>query len=621
MAMFKGDKLAKYIVDDLFKWFRDERSEQLEPQMRRNYDAFRGKYNSDALKKWRATEGNDWRSRVFVRLTKQKVFTYFNQVMAILLQDGKMPWDLEPSPIPQDRAGAVLNPDEAKRRSEGMKRQIDDDFTDARASRTMLSSGLEGAIYGYSWIRSPVMRPHAFMGVKFGVPGMQPLYFNEGTVQEFGRHSMAKQTRLRPVLEGPGVWNVFWDLETPDHQKGHGVILRDMMSKGRFLDLQDLPGYDAKTINELVSGLKATDDDTGEEDDSEGPIRERLNKRRRVIPVYTMYGRVPLKELQDQEKRSGQPIRGLNQRHEREVEIYTVCAGVNDVKVIRQPVLNPLTYRPMHLAKWQDLPHEPAGVGTPEDMEDSQMVMNGLTRAMLDNKAISSNLLLYWNPRFMAPGQNKSLYPGKAFEVEEGVDDVRQAMQFYSPPDNTRGTPDLINLFRDFADNETGVSRTQDGQLGPANRTAFEMAKVAEAGNKMVAGTLRNVDDGHVEPVVLGQYHYHMMTGRDESIKGDFKPVATGYQTFVNRNKTTQDLLGQLQLSLATEATMRFTKVLHFLRDIAKTNGLDPDRYYPSEEEEEVDKQIEMMVKMLPGVSGQGSPEGAAPVPVDGNDL
>jgi len=593
-------KLAKYIVDDLFQWFKDERSAQLEPQWRRNYDAFRGRYNSAALRKWKATEGHGWRSRVFVRLTKQKVVTGFNQVMSVMLQEGKIPWDIKPSPIPTNPAGIFLNPDIAKERCDMMRLQIKDDFAKAKADRVFMSSGLERALYGLSWLRGPVVRPFNGMSVSFGVPGLDQnqLYLSPEVLQQYGRHTVTPQTIQRPVVENPGVWNVFWDLENPDHNKGHGIVVRDMMSKGRFLALAGANGYDSAAIKRIADQFRS-DDDSGDDDDSFGPDREKFNKRKRVIPVYTFYGRVPRKYLLEYEEKDQSKIRGLSKKQDREVEIFCVVAKAKNCQVIRKPVINQLSYRNIYLAKWEDLPLEAGGVGIPENIEDSQMIINGLTRSMLDNKALSSNLLLYWNPRRLAPGQNKTLYPGKTFEVEEGTEDVRQAMQFYAPPDNTRGTPDMINLFRELSDHESGISRNMEGQFDSKDRrTAFEMSKIADAGNKMIGGTIRNTDEGHIAPLVTGFYHYHMITNPNEELKGDFTPVATGYQTFIDRAKRAQDVLSLMQVSLSTQFTAQFTKVLPFLRELARTRDLDPDTFYPTDKE--LTDQANEIAKFLP---------------------
>ena len=611
MAAIAENKLAKFIVDDLFDWFRSERNTLLEPQMRRNYDAFRGRYDSEALKRWKSTEGTDWRSKVFVRFTKQKVVTGFNQVMSIYLQGGDLPWDLTPSPIAQSASGRFLPAADAKARCSGMKLRIKDDFGHAKIVRKFMSSTMENCLYGFSWLRSPVLRPFARMGVEFAVPGAQYAY-PPAMVRQYGRHQLVRQNVSYPVIENPSVWNVFWDLETPDHQQGQGMIIRDMMSKGRLLDLMDVPGFDKTAIQQLYDEFATADDkiESADEDDSQGPVREQFNQRRRVIPVYSFYGRVPRKHLVGFEKTTGRQIRGLSRAEGREVEIYCVCAKGAHAVVLRPPVLNPLSYRPLHKATWESLPNEAGGLGIPEDMEDSQMIINGLTRAMLDNKALASNLMMFWNPRAMAPGQNKTLYPGKAFEVEEGVEDVRQALQFYSPPDNTRGIPDAINLFRDFADHETGLSRTMDGQMtDPGRRTAYEMSQMAESGNKLIGGVIRNTDEGQMEPIVTGHYHYHMLTNPDDSIKGDFSPVAKGFQSFQEKAKRGQNLRGLMQLSLSNQFTAQFTKVLPFLREIAAAHDLDPERYYPTDKE--LQEKSDGLTALLPNMSLQPMAAGA----------
>jgi len=591
------DKLARYIVDDLFKWFKDERSTLLEPQMRRNYDAFKGKYNSDSLKKWRATEGFDWRSKVFVRLTKQKVLAGFNNCMAALLQKGELPWDIAPTPISQTGDMTVIPPEEAALRCDRMKKNIHDDFSECHADRVFQGSTLETVLYGWSWLHGPVLRKRNRVAVNFGIPGMD-MFIPPRILQQYGRHSLAVVSDMKPAAENLPCWNVFWDLENPDHQAGHGIVYREMMSKGRFLDLADEPGYDAEAVKALAAQFSENNENSEDDDDSQGPIREQYSRRRRVIPVYFFYGRVPRKYLSDSKIESGSGSR--------EAEVFCVCAKAKTAVVIRKPVVNLMPYRPIYMAKWQGVPSESAGIGLPEDMEDSQMIINGLTRALLDNKALAANLLISWNPRKMAPGQNKTLYPGKVFEVDDSVENVQSAMQFFSPPDNTRSIPEQVEMFRQFADEETGIARTMEGQQGPKNRTAYEMAKMAEAGNKMIAGNIRNLDEGHIEPLVTAFYHWNMMTSPDESIKGDYTVSATGYQSYLEKEKRSQDIMALLQFSISNQFTAQFTKILPFLRELARSRDLDPDRFYPSDEE--LNQQTEELSRMLPKTPGAVPP-------------
>lgn len=594
------DKLAKYIVGDLFDWFKTERKNQLEDQMIRNYDAFRGKYDSAQLKKWRATEGKDWRSRVFVRITKQKTVAGFNQVAPIVIDGNNLRWDMTPSSIPEKMKGMRLPVEEAKARSALMKKQIKDDFIEGKITEPALSSVLEMALYGWGWIYGPVLRRKPVININFDVPGNTGLYFNPEIMAEYGRHSLSVNYEYKLMTENPGVWNVFWDLENADHNKGHGIIIRDMMSKGRLLDLADMPGYDKKVIQKIYDEYKGSKDSGGEEiNDSEAPSLEDFSKRKRVIPLSIFHGRVPRQYLREYQKKTGNEIRGLDFAGAREVEIQCVCiGGRRNPEVVKPPVINPLPYRRLHLAKWEELPGESKGVGVPENMEDSQMIVNGLMRAMLDNKALSSNLMAIMKPQNLAPGQNKSMYPGKIFEAHELVEDVRNAMYWWAPPDITGNTPKLIEMGKQFADEETGLPKTFEGQRLDSRTTAYEVAKITESGGKLVGGTVRNHDHGHTQPLVTAYYHWHMLANPDESIKGDYRPEAKGTQSYIEKVEKAQNILELFSLAVSSAASAQFTKVLEFLRQLASAKDLDPDKLFPTDEE--LQNNADEIARLLP---------------------
>ena len=286
MADSKTDRLATYIIDDLVDWMMQERRNLIEEQWRANDDAFRGRYDSSTLKKWKTSEGQGWRSKVFVRLTKQKVVTGYNNLLAVMMQNGRMPWDIEPTPIPEDMAGRMLPEPEAKARCERMKKQIRDNLDECRAESRYMTAAMVMALYGMSWIRGPVLRQRKVVQRQMSVPGFG-FEVSPELLSQYGRHTMSVETVWRPVMEVLNPWSVFWDLETSDHQEGHGVFVREMMSYGRFLDLAETPGYDEQAIRDILSQFK--DDDSGEIDQSHGPYAEALLKRRRVVPVIEFF--------------------------------------------------------------------------------------------------------------------------------------------------------------------------------------------------------------------------------------------------------------------------------------------------------------------------------------------
>ena len=308
-----------------------------------------------------------------------------------------------------------------------------------------------------------------------------------------------------------------------------------------------------------------------------------LLKRKRVIPVYEFFGRVPKRYLEESDKWS---VDLSNVKQSKEVEIHCVIAKGKSPVVIRKTTVNPFCYRPVYRAVWEQIPFEAGALSVPENMQDSQSMVNGLTRAMMDNKSLSSNLLLWWNASKMAPGQNKVLYPGKTFETADHVEDVRQALQFFAPPDVTGSTPELINMFERWASQETNLPDVLQGETSRYQPdTAFEMSKLVESANKGIGSTVRNCDEGHIEPLITGFYDYHFATSPDEGIKGDYLVKPMGFSSYQDKAVRGQNILNLFQFALSNQLTAQATKVMEFLRELARTRDLDPDKFFMTDDE------------------------------------
>ncbi len=66
-------------------------------------------------------------------------------------------------------------------------------------------------------------------------------------------------------------------------------------------------------------------------------------------------------------------------------------------------------------------PYQFFGVGVPENMEDSQQIMNGHARMAIDNLALAGNLVFDVDEASLVPGQNMDIFPGKIFRRQSGV--------------------------------------------------------------------------------------------------------------------------------------------------------------------------------------------------------
>ena len=568
------DKLAMYIKE-CFDYWRQERMNLLEDTWSFAYDAFKGEYSSGNIARWKKLEGHEWRSKFFVRLTKQKVVAVVSQIEDVEFQGGKLPWDISPTPYPQDMAGQLLDPQMADDRCEAMKRIMDDNLTETDAETVFIQSLLEMAVYGLSWLRAPVLREvtAATVSLESPVPGIM---LPPELLAQYGKHQVNFIKRVIPTVEHPNLWDMFWDLETADHQKGQGIIHRQMMSPGRFLQLSDRPGYDKEAIDRVFGQAGPIDQSIGGTvDSSEGPYRSRLQYRRRNMPVFEFYGRVPRRYLVDSQMDLSNVASGS-----REVEIACVVAGTGQPRTIKGPFTadSVSAIRPFHLARWEEIPGEPGGVGIAENLKDSQAMLNSAVRCFIDNKALASNLLIFGKSNALAPGQDKTIYSGKFFELANHVMDWREAMGFAQVPDVSAGLVDLINMVERFADEDSNAPKLLQGETARFSpNTAFETGQLLEAANKALGKIIRNRERGHYEPVIKGLYWWEMATNPDENLKGDYTVKATGYSTYLNKIQRGKVLSTLLTMALSNPMLAMLINPEVHLEEIYKASDLDPD--------------------------------------------
>ena len=592
-------------IKEFYKDWSDDRKE-LEDIWSMSYDAFRGDYSSGNLEKWKQLEGTTWRSKVFVRLTKMKIVSAVAQIEDVYFQGGKIPYAISPTPVPEDMGGILLDPKEAEARAKRMSQKIDDILTECKAQRKEMAAILEMAIYGMSVIEAPIIREKTRMRYQMQVPklaGMADMFLGTQLSQKYARHIMVPETIKLPSVDHPRLWDIFWDMEGEDFQSNQGIIKRVWMSAGMLRTYMDWPGFDKAAIERAIGKGK---DRLGSSESNEGPGREKLQNKRRNICVLNFCGRMPVSELEntslwDEKEKEGK---------EREL----VCVIAED-EIIYQPKKNPWPgdLRPYHPAFWEMLPHESQGVGIAENLKDSQMMVNASVRTFIDNKALSGNVLMAGNPRMLAPGQNRTVYPGKFFELAEHCVDARQALQFFSPPDIGSGMLEMINLLERFADEESNLPKLLEGEKSVGDpKTAFAFGKLVENANKALGKVIRNVDGGHTEPMISAFYHWLMATDPDESMKGDYTCKATGFGVYQDRIVQGENLQMFLTFMLSNEVLSGWPKIDKFLKEIAKTRNIDPDEFLKSAEEkmQEDTLKLQMMVAQAglapPGNGGTG---------------
>lgn len=608
------DRVATW-VKDFYDWCADERKDY-EEIWTLAYDCFLGNYSETNLDMWRKLEGQDWRSKVFVRFARRKVISACAQLEDIYFQGGQLPFSLSPSDVPEGQPGLMLPPEIARVRCGRMDANIRDILTKAKYDRILMGSLLEKAIYGMSVHKCPVLRPERSLIYRMVIPPevqQLGLVLGPEVIHRFARHVPAEVVTMVPTVQHCNLWDMFWDIEAENFQTGIGVIQRAKYTPGELRILAQEPGYDPAAVEEVIANFN--DNATHTRDSSEGPAREQVSQSKRGIEVLEFWGRIPRKELSDASLPDDVP-EGL------EVECTVVVAfggSSSNGKCIRPVMPNPLPLqrRPYHESYWEQFPHQTRGVGVCENTMDAQMMINGSYRLMIDNKSLAGNLLKFIQSDKFKPGQDlNSVFPGKTFEVEDDVEDVRKVLAWASPPDVTAGLLDLLQIAERFGDEDSGHPRILQGEsVKHTPDTAFGLNQLLESANKQLGKIIRNTDEQHIEPDVESVYHWEMLRNPREDIKGDFDIQAKGFSCYNDKIRRGQSLMLLWQFTMSDMATraLLMPKMINMLREIYRSHSLDPDEFLPTQEEMQDIKIAQQLALLMPQQGGPAGAPGAPP--------
>jgi hypothetical protein len=251
-----------------------------------------------------------------------------------------------------------------------------------------------------------------------------------------------------------------------------------------------------------------------------------------------------------------------------------VCNG----EVIRC-VMNPFkpTRIPYQAVPYEINPYSFFGVGIAENMEDTQILMNGFMRMAVDNAVLSGNLIFEIDENNLSPGQDLKIYPGKVFKRQGGA--PGQSIFGTEFPNVSQQNMMLFDKARVLADESTGLPSYSYGQtnINGVGRTASGISMFMNAAASGIKTVVKNIDDYLLAPLGKALFAFNMQFDFDPAIKGDLKVVARGTESLMANEVRSQRLLQFLGV-VANPMLAPFAKMDVIVRDIAKTLDLDPDK-------------------------------------------
>lgn len=598
-----SDRSALYEeLDERFARYEKNREQVAEEKWQRNIDAFKCAIEPESgRKRWKKGEGEGWRSKTRLAVTRQKIYAAFAIICDVVLSGGKIPYCLKVDRQFQTEEDVFEDP------LVRMTDVIDGQLEHTRADRDFFRALFSALIYGEAWQKRQVrgVDVQGFEELTLG-----PEFAGVSLPPELRRFAPTTRKATMPAAAWVSPWCLYWDMEARDVEDMAGIFHRQDCSLFELRRMAREPGADAQAIERVIEAERGrTDNGRADARTLEPRLRE-LAHRSRTVRRLEYWGRASRKAVEDYERRRleeggagldelGGLVRaadapGLEEDGD-EVYIMAVLAGEELVKLAR---IEPGDVPFSRFLCEEDL-ESPLGRSPADNLEQVQMVLDGAIRAFEDNKRLSANFILFVKRFWLAGGklEDKIGRMGVVVDVADDCPDARQAA--YAPvfPDHGANLLDAIQLFLQFADSESNISAIAQGQpdADQGGLTATEANIRSEKAQKYFGTIIRNLDLGWIEPLIGWMLKYNLADPERAAAAGPFHAQATGFTSFQSRYVRVQRIQQLLALVAQDEELRALCKMDQMLAELFKFSDVDPDQFLYSPQELEDRRRRQML--------------------------
>ena len=557
------------------------------------YRNYRGIYSPDT----QFTEAE--KSRVFVKVTKTKVLAAYGQIVDVLFGSDKFPlgisativpegiqesvhFDMQPVPAPSLQPGDTIQ--KIKERELGalekklapvrnelqpgpgttatqitynpaavtaskMEKKIHDQLDESNAVKKLRKAAFECALFGTGIMKGP-----------FVINKESPKWNEKG--------EYTPVVNKRPAASDVRIWDFYPDPDASasDVCECEFVIERHKLSRSKLRDLKKRPFFRKKAINKALELGESYIEKWWETSLDEQQTGSAVNR----FEALEFWGMIDVDLLRDFDVAIPPEF---SKEDQVQVNIW-ICQD----QVLRL-VFNPFkpTSIPYHVVPYELNPYSVFGVGVADNMEDTQLLMNGFMRMAVDNAALSGNLVLEVDEDALVPGQNTTLYPGKVFRRQGGQ--PGQSIYGIKFPNVSNENMQLFDKARVLADESTGLPSFAHGQTGVTGigRTSSGISMLMSAAHGSIRTVIKNFDDYLLGPLGRGYYYFNMQFDFDKELVGDLEVKARGTESLM-ANEIHRQRLMQLLSLVMNPMLAPFAKMDYILSAIAKSLDLDPDQ-------------------------------------------
>lgn len=222
-------------------------------------------------------------------------------------------------------------------------------------------------------------------------------------------------------------------------------------------------------------------------------------------------------------------------------EVWVVCG-----KVIRIELQNieAAFEIPYCVSTWIKDPSSVFGIGAPMLMRDQQRVVTQVWHMMLDNASISSGPQVAFNKEFIEPADGDwTLESRKAWYLKDPMMKVTDAIQFFYPPNIAESLRPILDLSRQFAEEESLTPMIAAGmQSAQTQESATGALIMQNASTTLLDYLAEEWDDQVTDKIIRRMYAWNMQYNPKPEIKGDFSVDVRSSTEYKNKQMHLRDI-------------------------------------------------------------------------------
>jgi hypothetical protein len=592
------------------------------------------------------------KSKVFLKITKVKVLAAFGQISDILFANNRFPLTVSPTDVPfgiaefahiptmeedaflKNMPDQMLNtplsqlnttgqPDKeflaglkekysasslvegpailgtpqidlAMEAARNMEKTIHDQLTDTNAMNVLRHAIFECCLLGTGIVKGP-----------FNYNKTIPNWKIENEQKVF-----SPTERIVPRIEAVSCWDFYPDPTAVSTEDAEYIIQRHRFNRQQLRNLKNRPFFSEDAINNCLATGPNYDEKYYENvihaEDTESEYSE---QRYEVLEYWGTVDATFAREV-------GLPV-PENVGHMDSVQINTWVCGTEIIRCVLNPFIP--ARLPYHAFPYEINPYQLLGIGVGENMQDSQLLINGHMRMAIDNLALAGNLVFDVDETQLVPGQNMEVFPGKIFRRQSGQSGA--AINGIKFPNTSPDNLQMYQTARQLADEQTGIPSIVHGQTGVTGtgRTAAGLSMIMGSAGLSIKTVIKNIDDSLLKPLGEAFFQWNMQFNDNEAeIRGDLEIKPKGIASVMQKEVRTQRLTTLLQ-TVANPMLAPFIKIPNLVKELAISQDIDPEQLVNDANEAAVFADI-LKGLMNESPNGQNTPPSSQQPPDMGAD-